>query len=81
MRRWRLFASLVCTVVCAGWAPAGAATAACDLDATRPWINRWLDAWELVSREILKLPDAPAPNIVFYDTACVFTTSAPSRMR
>lgn len=46
----------------------------CDFGAASPWIARWLAAWELTSQEILRLPDAPAPNIVFYDSACVYTT-------
>jgi hypothetical protein len=50
----------------------------CSVSAARPWITRWLAAWELTSRDILKLPDAPAPNIVFYDSACVYTTSGVS---
>jgi hypothetical protein len=57
-------------------AAAEAQAPACDVAAARPWITRWLEAWELTSRDILKLPDAPAPNIVFYDSACVYTTSA-----
>jgi hypothetical protein len=60
--------------------PAAAAAAAapgsgpCDLTAASPWIERWLSAWDLTSREILRLPDAPPPGIVFYDSACVYTT-------
>jgi hypothetical protein len=42
------------------------------------WIGRWLAAWELTSRQILKVPDVPAPTIVFFDSACVYTTSAVS---
>ena len=41
-----------------------------------PWITKWFAAWELTSRDILHLPDAPAPNVVFYDSSCVYTTSA-----
>ena len=50
-------------------------TPACDMAAASPWISRWFAAWELTSRQILRLPDAPPPNIVFYDSACVYTTS------
>ena len=50
-------------------------TPACDVAAASPWIGRWLAAWELASREILRLPDAPPPNLVFYDSACVYTTA------
>lgn len=48
----------------------------CDLATASPWISRWFAAWEFTSRQILRLPDAPAPTIVFYDSACVYTTSA-----
>jgi hypothetical protein len=48
----------------------------CSVPAASPWIARWLAAWELTSREILHLPDAPPPSIVFYDSACVYTTSS-----
>ena len=47
----------------------------CDLTAAGGWIRRWFAAWELTSREILRLPDAPPPDVVFYDSACVYTTS------
>jgi hypothetical protein len=56
-------------------ASAEAPVPGCNVSAASPWINRWLAAWELTSREILKLPHAPPPSIVFYDTACVYTTS------
>jgi hypothetical protein len=49
---------------------------ACDLSAASPWIEKWFGAWELASRGILKLPDAAAPEVVFYDDTCVFTTSS-----
>lgn len=54
---------------------AAAAGTPCDLAAAAPWIRRWLEAWELTSREILKLPDAEPPEIVFFDSTCVYTTS------
>ena len=54
--------------------PPGAAT--CDMAAASPWIENWLDAWELASRRILRVPDAPPPEIVLFDSACVYTTSA-----
>jgi hypothetical protein len=44
--------------------------------AASPWIEKWLGAWELASRQILRVPDAPPPEIVLYDGACVYTTSA-----
>ena len=49
---------------------------ACDLAAATPWISGWLAAWDLTSRDILRLPDAPPPTIVFFDTTCVYTNSA-----
>jgi hypothetical protein len=56
-------------------ASADAPVPGCSVAAASAWITRWLAAWELTSRDILHLPDAPAPNIVFYDSACVYTTS------
>jgi hypothetical protein len=56
-------------------AAADAPPPACSLPAASPWITAWMSAWELTSREILSLPDAPAPNIVLFDSACVYTTS------
>ena len=40
-----------------------------------PWIEKWFGAWDLVSRRLLDLPNAPAPQIVFFDSTCVYTTS------
>lgn len=59
-------------------ASADAPVPACSVAAARPWMTHWLAAWELTSRDILHLSDAPAPNIVFYDSACVFTTAGVS---
>ncbi|HUG02345.1 MAG TPA: hypothetical protein VML95_10800 [Longimicrobiales bacterium] len=53
-----------------------AGSARCSLGAESPWIRDWLDAWELASERILRLPDAPTPEVVFYDDSCAFTTSA-----
>lgn len=50
-------------------------TASCDLATASSWINRWFAAWELTSKEILHLPDAAPPTVVFYDSSCVYTTS------
>ncbi|MBV8517422.1 MAG: hypothetical protein JO197_08475 [Acidobacteria bacterium] len=47
----------------------------CDLAAQQVWIRHWQDAWNLTSRRILHLPDAPSPQLVFYDARCVYTTS------
>ena len=49
--------------------------AACSLDAARPWIESWFGAWELTSVRILRLPDAPAPEVLFFDATCAYTTS------
>jgi poly(3-hydroxybutyrate) depolymerase len=57
-----------------GSAPA-AASSPCAIDEAAPWIHRWFDAWELTSRQILRLPDAPPPHLVFFDSLCVYTTS------
>lgn len=51
---------------------------ACSMAAASAWIERWLAAWELTSQEILRLPEAPAPEMLFYDGACIYTTSAVS---
>jgi hypothetical protein len=67
--------AMAISAVLGAWASTAAATPACDLAAAAPWISRWFQAWELTSRDILELPDAPAPNLVFYDSACVYTTS------
>lgn len=48
----------------------------CDMAAASPWIEKWLAAWDLTSRQILRVPDAPPPEIVLYDSSCVYTTSA-----
>ena len=57
---------------------AASAGPACSVPSATPWITRWFAAWELTSREILRLPDAPAPGLVFFDSACVYTTSGVS---
>lgn len=48
----------------------------CDIKEATPWIEKWLGAWNLTSQQILKLPNAAAPEIVFYDSSCIYTTSA-----
>ncbi|HEX5130876.1 MAG TPA: hypothetical protein VFX92_00165 [Candidatus Krumholzibacteria bacterium] len=55
---------------------ATAQTAPCSMTAASPWIEHWLDAWTLVSDEILHISDARPPLIVFYDSTCVYTNSA-----
>jgi hypothetical protein len=49
--------------------------ATCSIAAARPWIERWLGAWELASRGLLKLADSEAPELVFFDSTCAYTTS------
>lgn len=70
--RWREIALAILLLMSS--APAHAA-AACDVRAASPWIRRWLEAWDLTSREILHLPDAPPPHLILFDTTCVYTTS------
>ena len=50
-------------------------TGACSMAAATPWITRWFEAWDLASREIMHLPDAPTPNMIFFDSTCVYTTA------
>ncbi len=40
-----------------------------------PWLGRWFSAWELVSKELLGLPAAQPPEMVFYDSVQVYTTA------
>ena len=48
----------------------------CDIAAASPWIRKWFGAWELTSERILRVPNVAPPDIIFYDTRCVYTTSA-----
>ncbi|MEO8275314.1 MAG: hypothetical protein ABI639_03800 [Thermoanaerobaculia bacterium] len=41
----------------------------------RPAIERWFAAWSLASEQLLKLPDAPPPQILLFDSPCAYTTS------
>jgi len=47
----------------------------CDIANAAPWIQKWLDAWELAANDILHIGKAPAPDLVFFDKQCVYTTS------
>lgn len=47
----------------------------CDIANAAPWIQRWLDAWELAANDILHIGKAPAPDLVFFDKQCVYSTS------
>jgi hypothetical protein len=52
----------------------------CTLDdAGRAWIQGALDDWDVASRELLRLPLAPLPWMVFIDTACVWHVAADAR--
>ncbi len=52
-----------------------APASACSVEAATPWMGKWFAAWELTSERILRIPDIPAPNVVFFDSACVYSTS------
>ncbi|MEQ8584231.1 MAG: hypothetical protein RIC30_00880 [Marinoscillum sp.] len=39
------------------------------------WLEDWLSAWELISTEVLQLPKADPPAMLFYDQKYVYTTS------
>ena len=34
----------------------------CDMAAASPWIEKWLAAWDLASRQILRVPRCAAPG-------------------
>ena len=40
------------------------------------WLQQWFNAWDLLSTDILHLPTDSAPEMVFFDSAYVFTTSS-----
>lgn len=42
------------------------------------WLSKWFNAWDLVSRQVLSLSAEPAPEMLFYDSTYVYTTSAVS---
>jgi hypothetical protein len=39
------------------------------------WLGRWINAWEAMASNVLKLPPAAAPIMLFYDSEYVYTTS------
>lgn len=43
-----------------------------------PWLSKWLSAWELVSNNILQLPQDTIPDMLFFDKNFVYTTSTVS---
>ena len=42
------------------------------------WLNRWLGAWELVTKELLQLPVVEPPVMLFYNDSLGYTTAAVS---
>jgi hypothetical protein len=42
------------------------------------WLQQWFNAWALVQKKVLSLPDEAAPEMLFYDSAYVYTTSVVS---
>lgn len=65
-------APLVATALQAG---VQAPTPTCDMSPATGWLQKWMSAWELASIQILRLPDAEPPLVLFYDDHCVYTTS------
>lgn len=39
------------------------------------WLEEWLSSWELISKEVFKLPETHPPIMLFYDDNYVYTTS------
>lgn len=39
------------------------------------WLENWFSAWELMSKQVLKLPKSTPPTMLFYDDMYVYTTS------
>ena len=54
--------------------PTGARS--CSMATATPWITKWFGAWELTESRILKVEPLPPPEVVFFDSTCVYTTSA-----
>lgn len=42
------------------------------------WLKQWFEAWDLVRGKVLMLPEAPPPEMLFYDDTYVYTTSVVS---
>jgi hypothetical protein len=57
--------------VAAGRKSAKAASQAGNVE----WLSRWIGAWEAMAGNVLKLPPAAAPIMLFYDSKYVYTTS------
>lgn len=48
--------------------------AGCDIATATPWMRKWLTAWEVTSRDLLRVPPVQAPDFLFFDARCVYTT-------
>lgn len=71
-------ASLLALAACGSHA-AGAmapASAACGLDAA--WVQQVLDLWERSTTEVLQVPSAPLPYMVYFDHRCSYDVNAPA---
>jgi hypothetical protein len=44
-------------------------------DGSLSWLGKWLDAWELVRKDILQLPPDSVPDMLFFDEQYVYTNS------
>ena len=76
MRVIILFLAIHTLVACSNPKKAGPQTAEADTAAPAiSWLEDWLSAWELISTEVLQLPEAAAPAMLFYDQKYVYTTS------
>jgi hypothetical protein len=54
----------------------GAPRVGCDINRARPWIASWLRAWDHTADTILKVQRVATPEMIFFDTSCVY--AAPS---
>jgi hypothetical protein len=74
----RVVFSAALTVSMLAVAPATAYACTLD-DAGRAWIQGALEDWDVASRELLRLPPAPLPWMVFIDSACVWHVASDPR--
>lgn len=42
------------------------------------WLFNWINAWELINKDLLKQPPVDAPAMLFYDNDYIYTNSAVS---
>lgn len=66
---WALAAWLLLLSVPAAW------SAPDSVDDELHFVEKWLNAWELVASEVFDLPESPAPYMLFYDSVYVYTNS------